>query len=224
MLTVRVRHRHTPLLMLGALAAVAFAPGVSRGQDAEARAETVPRPRSPYVVAACPGECCHYGTWRFVTPAEVRGEPHRAATVVARIGAGHRVRADSGLVRIDTIGLAVVRRDFRDADAGHAYRGGDTLLVLDYLGEGFSNVWVHGERRQLSLLEMRLKGAPVTQPDTATLVELRPAAQEWWAHVTLAPRRAGRRPGSGAPRAREGWVNMTGDVHVNGADSCGGAG
>ena len=140
---------------------------------------------------------------------------------MARIAPGHRVRADSGHVRIDTIGLALVRRDFRDPDTNQSYHGGDTLLLLDYLGEGFSNVWVRGERRQLSLFDMRERGAPVPSPDTATLVELRPATAEWWAHVTLTPRPATPRTASGAKRARQGWVNVTRDVGVSGAHACG---
>jgi hypothetical protein len=132
------------------------------------------------------------------------------------------VRADSGHVRLDTLGLVLVRRDFRDADAGAAYQAGDTLLVLDYLGEGFSNVWVRGERRQLSLVDvLTTHGPPVAAADTATMVELRPTAAVWWAHVTLPPRTP-RARASADQRPRRGWVLMTPDVEVSGADACGG--
>jgi hypothetical protein len=196
-------------VLLAALAACASMP-VRAVAQATTRA---PRPHAPYVTAACPFECCTYGRWRFVTPAPVRAAARRSAAVVARIGAGERVRADSGHVRLDTLGLVLVRRDFRDADAGAEYRAGDTLLVLDYLGEGFSHVWVRGERRQLSLVDVLASHGPISGADTATLVELRPPAAAWWVHVTLSAR---------APKATRGWVLMTPELDVRGADACGG--
>ena len=176
------------------------------------------RPTTPYIVSACPFECCVYGTWRFLTAADVRSNARLAAPVVARIAAGQRVRATRGHVRMDTLGLVLVRRDFRDANIGRDYRAGDTLLVLDYVGEGYSRVWVRGERRLLDLGFVLSEHGPPVGSDTAAMLELRPPVRQWWAHVTLpipvlkdGPRAA----------ARAGWVHMTSDVDVRGADACG---
>jgi len=54
---------------------------------------------------------------------------------------------------------------------------------------------------------------PISGADTATLVELRPPAAAWWVHVTLSAR---------APKATRGWVLMTPELDVRGADACGG--
>ena len=217
----RRRRRGERVALLAALAAAAttLAPRPSSAQTTPA-----PRPRVPYVVAACPFECCTYGAWRFVTGAAVRAAPRESSPVVARIAAGERVRADSGHVRLDTLGLVLVRRDVREPDTGEGYRAGDTLLVLDYLGEGFSHVWVRGERRQLSLLDaVPLHGA-MASPDTAAMAELRSPAATWWVHVTLPARPPAGKAAGTRPRARRGWVRMTNDLEVRGADACGGPG
>jgi hypothetical protein len=178
------------------------------------------RPRAPFVTAACPFECCTYGPWRFESAVALRAAPRRAARVVGTLPAGTGVRADSGHVRIDTLGVVLVRRGFRDPDSGDAYEAGDTVLVLDYLGEGFSHVWVRGRRRQLSLASVLSRyGPPAAADDTATLREVRPPVSEWWAHVTLPPRVA--KPGAWP---RRGWILMTAEVDVRGAYSCGGPG
>ena len=189
---------------------------------AGAQAARVPRPAAPYVTAACPFECCTYGQWEFPAGASLRSRPRVESPEVARIGTGARVRADSGHVRLDTLGLVLVRRDFHDPDAQLEYRAGDTLLVLDYLGEGFSHVWVRGERRQLSLLHVTTQHGPPVGADTASMAELRPSRAEWWAHVTLPT--PVRKEGAAAIGPRRGWVLMSSDVEVRGADACGGPG
>ena len=210
--------RHATVLA-GLVACVAVA------MPARAQEVRAPRPQAPYVTAACPFECCTYGWWQFVTGAAVQAAPRPSAAVVARIGAGERVRADSGHVRLDTLGLVLVRRDFRDPDAGADYRAADTLLVLDYIGEGFSHVWVRGERRQLSLVHVLGMHGPVVRADTAALLELRAPRAAWWVHVTLPARTASESDTAGRRgAARRGWVHMTTELDVRGADACGGPG
>ena len=190
-------------------------PAIAMAQDAV----QAPRPTAPYVVSACPFECCVYGTWRFLTSADVRSEPLPAAPVVAMIRAGQSVRATRGQVRMDTLGIVLVRRDFRDEHFRNDYRAGDTLLVLDYVGEGYSRVWVRGERRMLDLSFVLSEHGPPVGRDSAAMVELRAPARQWWAQVTLPVPVA---KDSGArPAARTGWVHMTPEIDVRGADACG---
>src|SRR5687767_8313232 len=83
-------------------------------ERATAQPARAPRPVAPWVVSGvCPFECCTYGRWRFVTGADVQAAPRTDAPVVVRIAPGSRVRADSGRVQVDTVGVVVVRRDWR---------------------------------------------------------------------------------------------------------------
>ena len=189
--------------------------GAARAQDAR-----MPRPAAPYVTAACPFECCTYGEWRFETPATLRATPRPDAPALARLAPGTRVRADSGHVRIDPIGLVIADRDYRDPDGAASFPAGDSILVLDYLGEAFFHVWSRGERRQLALNDVsRAFGEPAPAADGTppALREVRAPASVWWVHVTPLPLvRKERSP------ARGGWVHMSAEVDVRGADACGG--
>lgn len=198
----------------GAMLCLAL-PAIAGAQDAV----QTPRPTAPYVVSACPFECCVYGTWRFLTAAGVRPNPLLATPVVATIRAGQSVRATRGHVRMDTLGLVLVRRDFRDENFRNEYRAGDTLLVLDYVGEGYSRVWVRGERRTLDLSFVLSEHGPPAGRDSAAMVELRAPARQWWAQVTL-PVPVAKDTGA-RPAVRSGWVHMTLDIDVRGADACG---
>lgn len=202
-------------LIVVRLAALALA-GPGAAAPAVAQGTPMKRPSAPYVTSACPFECCTYGAWRFESAVTLRAAPRPGAAIVARLGAGARVRADSGRVQVDTIGLVVADGGFRDPDGGGEYAAGDTILVLDYLGEGFFHVWVRGERRQLPLVDVLSSFGPPAAAGPRPLRELRPPASTWWAHVTT-PARKGR-------GTRRGWVLMTADTDVRGADACGGPG
>ena len=173
------------------------------------------RPVAPYVVSGCPFECCRYGAWRFALPVALRTRPRADAPITARVPARARVRGDSGHVRVTTIGRVAADRDFVDPDGGGRYIGGDTILVLDYLGEGFFHVWVRGERRQLLLADVLSGFGPPVPNEARALRELEAPVSEWWVHVTAPPAKRG-----GA--ARRGWVLVTDDLDIRGADSCGG--
>ena len=190
-------------------------PAAAAAQDAV----RMPRPTAPYVVSACPFECCVYGTWRFLTGADVRSEPRIDAPVVATVRAGQGASATRGHVRMDTLGIVLVRRGFRDDNFRNEYRAGDTLLVLDYVGEGYSHVWVRGERRTLDLSFVLSEHGPPAGRDSAAMIEVRAPARQWWAQVTLPIPLAKDR--DARPPARSGWVHMTSDIDVRGADACG---
>lgn len=169
----------------------------------------VPRPVAPHVVPnACPFECCRYGAWRFRSPAALRTRPARGAVLAGRVPAGTRVTADSGHVVVETIGVVVIAGPHAEPGPvegwGRVYVPGDTLLVLDYLGEGDYRVWHQGRVREAAAFW----DAGATRG--ARLV--REPRSRWWAHVT---RRAG-------GRTLRGWVEMRFPLAVDGADACGG--
>jgi hypothetical protein len=162
-----------------------------------------PRPVAPVtVIGACPFECCHYGAWRLRTSAVVRTTHASAATPVATLAAGSAVTADRGLVVVTRLGVVVVHRPYRDPDMGSRYARGDSLLLLDYIGENFYNAWFRGRRRQV--------GDNWGRADTSAAQLVIEPQSTWWAHIHW-------RQGA---RTRDGWIDVD-DVGVNGADSCG---
>lgn len=159
------------------------------------------RPVAPVVVnGACPFECCQYGDWTLLTAAPLREAPSPAARVLLRIPRRSAVRSDSGIVRVTRVGLLRVMRTVRAPDLGIDYQAGDTVRVLDYLGEGFYTVWYRG----------RQSPSPVGFDDPDLRVLARPRS-EWWAHVTW----------RGPTTSVSGWIRMD-DVEVRGADGCAG--
>ena len=94
---------------------------------------------------ACPFECCIYREWVAEGPVVLRAAPVRDAAVVLTLPAGARFDADTGFVRITGAQLVVVTQPVEAwrHEVGQRYGGapdtiaaGDTLLVLERLGEG----------------------------------------------------------------------------------------
>lgn len=100
------------------------------------------------------------------------------------------------------IGVVAIRRPYRDPVMNVAYTPGDTLLLLDYLGEGFYNAWYRGRMRQVAEY-----WSDSSTSEAKLVVEPR---DEWWALVSWR---------DGATR-RRGWIDMR-EVGVGGADACG---
>ena len=76
----------------------------------------------------------------------------------------------------------------------------DTLLVLDYVGEGFFNVWDGEEVREVEAFWWPRPGAAAAD----TLGSLR---QEWWTHATT-------------PGGASGWFTPDSLPAIDGADAC----
>ena len=181
------------------VALLAIVPATVCGQTSDS---VTPRPVAPVVVGgACPFECCRYGAWTLSTPAEVRARPSSKAPRLARLTRGSAVNADSGIVIVTRLGVVVVRRPYRDPAMNVHYVPGDTLVLLDYLGEGFWNEWSRGRTQQVSESWDRAPGG-----DAQLLVE---QESEWWALVTWRD----------ATREHRGWIDMR-NVGVDGADAC----
>ena len=159
--------------------------------------------RSSFVVhGVCPFECCQYGQWRLATAVTLRARPEQGADSVGTVVAGRRVRADSGVVVLSPVGLAVVmgpsvRRTYDDSTP---FSVGDTIEVLNYEGEGFSKVRWHGQ-------ELSVRTASWDSIGSNGVRLIRPPVSSWWVHMT-----------DSATVAR-GWVLMT-NVRADGADAC----
>jgi hypothetical protein len=148
---------------------------------------------------ACPFECCTYRQWTAREPIPVVAEERGVGAPIFTIPAGTAFRADSGNVHLTGIALVAVADSVRDADYW-AFGPGDTLIVLDYIGEGHYNVWHDGEVQDVA----GFWGAE-RMPLVASLIGNYEA--QWWVHVTM-------------PDGRTGWFRNDPPRPVDGADAC----
>ena len=194
-------------LLVVALAAAASCsrtdtPGAGDSQATSPPASTTPAPTPGRWVAlkACPFECCRYGTWQLRTGALLRREPSPASDSLAALGAGARIVTDSGIVIVDPVGLAVITGTPRRTmdTAALPVRAGDTLQLLDYLGEGIQRV-----RARDSVFTVDFM---IDSTGSGGVKLLRAPRRSWWAHL--------REP-------QTGWILMD-SVRVRGADACSG--
>ena len=191
--------RRLLMVVLFAMACAEREPAARDTSPSEARAIAAP---DAYVArGACPFECCVYGRWTVQTLAVLRAAPTIGADSLGTLAPGTTISADSGLVRVNPTGLAVVTGAVPH-DMLHdtiQLRPGDTLELLDYEGEGYRNVRWKG--RAVTLMEYW----DTTGSRGVTL--LRKPVSQWWVHATAGQVR--------------GWVLMD-SVRVKGADRCAG--
>jgi hypothetical protein len=148
---------------------------------------------------ACPFECCTYGDWTARAPYHVYAAERDTGEPVFTVPTGTTFHADSGSVHISGIALVAVADSVRDGDYW-AFGAGDTLLVLDYIGEGHYHVWHDGEVRDVE----GFWGAE-RMPLVAELLGHYEA--QWWVHVTLSD-------------GRTGWIRNDPPRQIDGADRC----
>lgn len=145
---------------------------------------------------ACPFECCVYGEWRAETAIPLAVEPRTGADSVGSIAVGETFPADTGFVRITGPAIIAVTDTVRVRDT--TLLPGDTVVVLDYVGEGYWNLLHRG--RVLEEVE-GFWGAEHDDPRGAYYGDYR---KEWWVH------------------ARGGWFRADSTFRFSGADACGG--
>ncbi len=178
-----------------------------------------PRPEEPYVEhGVCPFECCQYGPWVAASTVQVFPAAGDTSRVLFVLNAGDSVRADSGLVSFERVGIVVVARPRREGidgeqlPSGEVTQGGgldlapgDTIIVLASAGEGVFHVWYHGR----SLWLQAFWPDPRIYPPPTGARVVQEAREQWWVHVTD---RIG----------RSGWVKPTGGdgLVFDGADAC----
>ncbi|MGH7577529.1 MAG: hypothetical protein ACREM1_20690 [Longimicrobiales bacterium] len=149
---------------------------------------------------ACPFECCIYRNWEATGEIPVVAQERGTAPPVFTIDAGERFRADSGNVHVTSIAVVPVTDSVGDPPYW-SFGPGDTLVVLDYVGEGFYNVWHDG-----SVVEVPTfwSSGPIEEGEGS----LGQHAAEWWVHITMSD-------------GRTGWIRADTAPQINGADACG---
>lgn len=197
------RYRFSPAMLLAV--AMLCTPPTLRGQaDLE-----FPLVRE----GACPGECCVYGAWMALDEIAVFAERRAERDTLFNLAEGELFVAVTGEVHVLEPAVVVVRGPYaalamRPGETGLdslRFAPGDTVYALDYLGEGFFNLWVDGSTWEVEAFW----GTPDDPPgvDRLAWAETDPVT-EWWVKV---------RTNDG----REGWVEMKRGVPIRGYDACG---
>ena len=151
---------------------------------------------------ACPFECCMYREWRAGSQIPVRNIADAGADVVYTLEPGQLFDAVDGEVRVlDAAFVVVLDTVTTEIGTQVHFARGDTLVLLDYRGEGTWNVW---HRDRVIEFVSQFWGRPGTNQKGELHGEHR---TEWWVHV--------RTP-------REGWFRADSTVEFSGADACGG--
>jgi hypothetical protein len=138
-------------------------------------------PPLPYVVKnACPFEGCVFRPWVVGRNVAVRTRRSRSAPIAYSVKRWDWVR---GVTGISITYEPIVIRFTRDTQVPVARRSGDTLEVLEYIGEGFGTIWFDGrviENADLSRVYNNDCDARSSGCDGH--VE-RPGRIEWWVQV-----------------------------------------
>ncbi len=166
------------------------------------------RPTAPVrVTGACPFEGCVYGTWTTSAETTVYATAGDSTSTAFTVPAGTTLEASEGFVLLTRLGETVVERPaelFLAPEETVPLAAGDTLLVLDYEGEGSHRVWYDG---RIGFSEAgALPGPPGDGPMFRSVVA---PVQQWWARVTT-------------PDGRTGWLWMDRTPGVTGADALAG--
>lgn len=162
---------------------------------------------------ACPGECCVYGAWIALGDLPVLAERGPERDTLFTLREEELFVAVAGEVHVLEPGVVVVRERhaalaLRPGETGLdslRFAPGDTVYALDYLGEGFFNLWVDGSTWEVEAFWSTPGDPPGIEMPAWTEAD---PVTEWWVRV---------RTNDG----REGWLEMKRGVPVRGYDACG---
>jgi len=154
----------------------------------------MPAPKLPfYDWKACPFEGCVYREWTAKTPIVVYDTWEPTRKPVARLAAGDKVVALTGVVITFKPGVIRMGRDMPQ----QGLKKGDTILTYSYRGEGNSAVWFKG--RYYSEFDIawtkRSDGIGCRGAECAATY-LDTGKKVWWAQVKL-------------KSGQVGWVDMS---------------
>lgn len=211
------------LLLLGACASPEAPEPIPAAPDTLAAAPDAPdtlaitadgqlaeRPTAPLrIVGACPFECCMYGMWTTTEETPLYAAPGDTTAAPAfTVPAGTELDAATGHVlvtRLEAVALRDSATLFLDVDETRTAAPGDSVVVLDYVGEGTYRVWYDGAVYQADGAAV----LPLSDEPTATHVDPGAADRQWWVRAE-------------APDGRAGWLWMDRTPPVEGADACAG--
>jgi hypothetical protein len=174
----------------------------------QVRGPLAQRPVAPLRIdGACPFECCTYGDWTTSGETTLYEEPDPESARWT-VPYGTPLEAMSGFVILTEIGTAIAGESVRlytEDGAERRAAAGDTLFLLDNVGEGYRRVWHRGSVLQTDAVSGFVPEGGL--PAAEILVEPR---EEWWARAR-----------SRSPDGRAGWLWMDRAPRMEGADACG---
>jgi hypothetical protein len=148
-----------------------------------------------------------YGQWVARSAIPV-ASAERGTDTLFTLRPGDTVTAVTGNVHVTSLQRVVVTREVPDLQSwpvGPPLAAGDTLFVLDYIGEGYYNVWRDGAVYEIQAFWV---GESEWTPDgDAPAYSVGSPSTEWWVHVRSAAR-------------GEGWFRMPPGFHFDGSDAC----
>lgn len=149
---------------------------------------------------ACPFECCVYGEWEAESRIALLSEPRAGAGPAGELAPGTSFQADTGFVRVTQASLVAVT-DTVTPLPDRQLQPGDTLVLLDYVGEGFHNAWLDGEFVEVADFWSSATGQPRGEV-------IGDHQSEWWVHASTSD--------------GEGWFRADAPgVELGGVDACG---
>lgn len=171
----------TRLLGIGAL--------IAAGARLASAQATAPSLVTPLLVPnSCTLECCPLGSWRVQAVVGARAAPAPRAPVRFRVAPNTVVTADSSVVRVEALGLVIMREAYAEPGGSWRFAAGDTVFVLHYGGEGTAEVWHRGVEYQVFVFWHSDDSA--TRAGLPGRIVREPSAR-WWARVRDADGRVG---------------------------------
>ena len=158
--------------------------GVAHGQAADAPSNT-PRtmsaPALPYLdQGACPFEGCAYREWTARKSVIVYDSFRGKRLTVARLDAGEKVTALTGVVITFRPGVIRMDRDLLH----QGLRRGDTILTYTYQGEGVSSAWIRGRfYREMDLSFAKGPNDTGCRGQGCAGSFIDPGKHTWWAQI-----------------------------------------
>lgn len=162
----------------------------------------------------CPFECCTYRQWTVKADTAVYVDRTSKASVLYRLKPGDSARALTGIVVTTKLGKAVVHEPTTIGERGLPVVPGDTVYIINYVGEGYWKFWVNGEIDQEQFagigqqcaFKEPVGGLRADNPTGCPIqIESEPTTV-WWAKV----------------KNKRGQVGWTRDVdHFGELDACG---
>jgi hypothetical protein len=151
---------------------------------------------------ACPFECCTYRDWKATHEIPVyRNEMDRGKPIFM-LRTGESFHAPTGNVHITGIAVVVVNKKIPGDTPQHTLQPGDTIVMLNSLGEGFFSVW----KKNGQVIDVAGEWSGPPWKDDANR-QLGNYDKEWWVKVHTFG-------------GREGWIHADSARFTN-ADRCG---
>ena len=122
-----------------------------------------------------PFECFIYRDWIATEPIAVLASGELSADTLRVVLAGDTLHATTGYLELTGLARVVVMRETQ------GFLPGDTLLLVEPLGEGFWNVWHDGVVRDPTGFWTDSAWTPASRADGYTIGQY---SSDWWIQVT----------------------------------------